>query len=284
MKWGHYFSVVFGMLALTSFASALPALALVMEGQIVITEIMYDPPAGDSGHEWIEVYNAGAVALKLSDLRLSEGGTNHKINVASGVDMLASGAYAVIAANAATFSADYPDFHGPLFHAALSLGNSGDTITLRDSKLVDINSATYAADPLSSGVGNSLQRSASGTGGFAPHMPTPGTVISSSIIAPKVKEVPPPKPARTKAVKKTSASKNISSNNPYASDTSTEPSTNTDAPAVYPQAAAAGETAGTTSLWWIGTIVLAGVAGIATFASRRVAKREWDISEEKEGE
>jgi len=34
------------------------------------------------------------------------------------------------------------------------------------------------------------------------------------------------------------------------------------------------------SFWWMGAIALAGVAGVATFASRHVAKCEWDIVEE----
>jgi hypothetical protein len=268
---------------LLGFVAAL-IVPLVTDAQVVITEIMYDPAGADTGREWIEVYNAGASEVVLTSLRLYEGGTNHKISAQAGNSMLAPLAYAVIADNPGKFATDYPDFSGQVFDSAFSLSNEGETIALRDSKLIDIDTATYAAMPAASGVGNSLQKAAQSPQDFAPHTPTPGDAISMSMIAIPVKETPPPKVAKIKTSKKSSSSKGGSD---MSDDIVADPDEESNPASVLVASAAlpAGVMdSGSSPLWWMGTIALAGVASVATFASRHVAKREWDITEEKEGE
>lgn len=275
MKWGRFLFCTLGALVLPLVASA---------QQVVITEIMYDPAGADSGREWIEIYNAGASEVALTDMRLYEGSTNHKISAPVGSGVLAPQGYAVIADNPAKFATDYPDFSGLVFDSAFSLSNEGETIVLRDGKLVDITSATYAAVPAASGVGNSLQKAAQSPQDFAPHTPTPGAAMSSTVIAIPVKEALPPKVAKSKASKKSASSKGVSDT---ADDVAVDASAGS-APASASAASAAlpaGVTdSGSSPLWWMGTIALAGIASVATFASRHIARREWDISEEKEGE
>ena len=53
-----------------------------------ISEIMYDPSGSDTGHEWIEIYNDGEVAVDVKTLKLYENNTNHSITYVSGNEML----------------------------------------------------------------------------------------------------------------------------------------------------------------------------------------------------
>ncbi len=43
---------------------------------IKINEILYDPPGGDSGHEWIELFNAGSQPVQLQDWQIQKAGTS----------------------------------------------------------------------------------------------------------------------------------------------------------------------------------------------------------------
>ncbi|MBI5003675.1 lamin tail domain-containing protein [Candidatus Kaiserbacteria bacterium] len=273
MKWGQLFLYTCGVLTLPLFVSA----------EVLITEIMYDPVGADTGREWIEVFNTGSSAVNLTELKLFENGTNHKISAQAGNSMLAPQGYAVIADNPAKFAIDYPGFTEQVFDSAFALSNEGETIILRDGKMVDMSSATYVAVPAASGVGNSLQRAAQSPLDFAPHTPTPGAAMSSSVITPKPKEVPPPKAAKSKTSKKSASS---ASGSDISDDIVADPGeeSNPVSASVASAALPAGVMdSGSSSLWWMGTIALAGVASVATFASRHVAKREWDITEEEEG-
>ena len=88
-----------------------------------ISEIMYDPSGSDTGHEWIEIYNDGEVAVDVKTLKLYENNTNHSITYVSGNEMLQKGEYAVIADNASFFSIDNPSFTGNLFDCQTSLAS-----------------------------------------------------------------------------------------------------------------------------------------------------------------
>jgi len=143
--------------------------------QVLISEIMYDLQEGsDSGREWIEVFNAYASSVTLTDWRLFENDTNHKINSFSGSDTLASGAYAVIADNPAKFLEDWPAFSGQLFDSAFSLKNDGEALILRDAELADIDSVAFSPDQGASGDGQTLHRTDSNGNTFIASAPTPG--------------------------------------------------------------------------------------------------------------
>jgi hypothetical protein len=146
---------------------------------VSITEVMYDPEGSDTKHEWIEVYNDGS-AVDLSDWKVFEGGTNHKLVIFSGSPNLATGAYAVIADDAETFLADFPSFSGTLFDTAYTGGlnnTNGETITIRDSELNDIATLSYNVSLGASGDGFSLQRSGAA---WVAAAPTPGSGFSGS--------------------------------------------------------------------------------------------------------
>lgn len=218
--------------------------------QITITEIMYDPVGADTGREWVEVLNAGTSSVRLSDLRLRTGGVNHKITALSGDGVLASQARAVIVQDPALFSQDKPGFAGLVFRTSFSLTNKSGTVEIVDRSSTVIATKSYQAPP-----------------------PTP--------VPAKQKTV------KTKNTSKSSQKEEVSSME-TSRDGSSKSSTEGEQKGVGMIAGAAlpvgVDDTGSSPLWWMGTIALAGVASVATFASRHVAKREWEIVEEKEGE
>ena len=69
------------------------------QGEVLVTEVMYDPSTPEPGSEWIEVYNAAPTARSLSGLTLFDtAGRAHTIG--AGVE-LAPGAYKVLVRNQA---------------------------------------------------------------------------------------------------------------------------------------------------------------------------------------
>src|SRR3989344_3909709 len=158
------------------FAALMPGTAL---AQTVISEVMYDLEGSDTGREWIEVFNAGASSVTLTEWKLFEADSNHGIVAYSGGESLGRGAYAVIADNPTKFLEDWPTFSGILFDSAFSLSNTGEVLALRccgsGSGLIDKDSITYSLDSGAVGDGNSLHRPAVSGGSFTPAPPTPGT-------------------------------------------------------------------------------------------------------------
>jgi hypothetical protein len=263
-------------------ALAMPAAAL---AQAVITEIMYDPVGADSGHEWIEIYNASATAIPLTSWKLYGGDTGHKITAASGGASVAPHSFAVIAASAVKFQSDYPDFasgSGQLFHSAFSLNNSGMTIALYDASSSIIDSASYDSGSGALGDGNSLQRPPDDAAQFSPHVPTPGTAMLSGVIPAKA---PKEKTSKVSSKKSsTKAAKSASQTSPQDSATGisdTYPQGTVEPVATSSQVADASLPAGGDSYWWLAATALAAVVAGATVASKHLKKSEWDIVEEK---
>jgi hypothetical protein len=242
---------------LFSFTLFVPAF---LHAQVVITEIMYDLAEGsDSGREWVEVYNAGGTPVALTAWKVFESGTNHKITAVSGGEVLAPGAYALIADNVEKFKVDVPAFSGQLFDSAFSLSNDGETIALRDGKLVESDSVSYT-NQIANGTGDSLQRLSSDT--FDAGMPTPGNPIPDDGLTKA-----PPKPSKSAAQKNTSVA------DPIEIIGDADEST----PAVAAVATTRPET--TSVIWWLAPLFLAtiGAGGIVT--ARAYKRDEWEIEE-----
>jgi len=58
-----------GMIAVTFFMSFLQA------QEVKINEILYDPTGGDTGHEWIELYNLGTEPVELQNWQIQKAGS-----------------------------------------------------------------------------------------------------------------------------------------------------------------------------------------------------------------
>ena len=145
------------------------------EGDVIFTEIMYDPSGSDDPHEWVEIYNSLGEEISISGWRFKEGGTQHTISAYSGDLTLDSHEYAVIVDDGATFLNDYPSYSGTIIDSSFSLSNSGETLELLDDyngNVVDTVSYSDDADE-----GYSLEKDLdSGSWGQSPSSKgTPGT-------------------------------------------------------------------------------------------------------------
>jgi hypothetical protein len=155
--------------AISFLAAVVPTLA---HAAVEFSEVMYDAPGTDTGHEWIEVHNAGTDAVDLSAYKLFEANTNHRLT-AVGAASVPAGGYAVIADDEAKFRTDNAGFTGLLFTSAFSLGNAGEALVLRDASGADADALAYDVSIGAAGDGNSLQKSAAGP--WIAVAPTPGS-------------------------------------------------------------------------------------------------------------
>ncbi|MCE9643682.1 lamin tail domain-containing protein [Candidatus Parcubacteria bacterium] len=154
------------------------ALPLSASAQVEFSEVMYDlETGGDSGREWVEIRNSGSSAIDVSDYRFREAETNHALTLSQGDAMLAAGGVAIIADNPAKFLTDNPSFSGTIFDSSFSLSNTGETLVLKDTALLDIDQFTYSSEMGAAGDGKSLQKS---EGSWIAALPTPGSALSSS--------------------------------------------------------------------------------------------------------
>ncbi|HEX8384831.1 MAG TPA: lamin tail domain-containing protein, partial [Rubricoccaceae bacterium] len=130
-------------------AAASPALAQApAPGDVVVNEIMYDPPAPQpSTAEWVEVVNRSGTAVDLAGMRIvdSAGGTSGAV---AGPLVVAPGGFAVFlasgAANAAAFEAAFPGVAYTQLTSFPTLNNTGDTVRITLGG-VDLDAVPYLA-------------------------------------------------------------------------------------------------------------------------------------------
>jgi len=105
-------------------------------GDIVITEIMYDPQINEALGEWIEVYNRTDTPMSLGDCQIADyRGVSSPGNI-----VLAPGAYGLFAGQFTPVDERWCSQCGQLpdGHLGISLGNGGDRILFRcDNELID---------------------------------------------------------------------------------------------------------------------------------------------------
>jgi hypothetical protein len=109
------------------------------ESSLKITEVMYDFPGTDDGHEYIKIENTGSESVDITGYKFIDGGsaTKHGINVPPknggvGSPVIEPGGFVILADNAVTYIADNPDFSGSVLDSTFSLNNDGGTVELLD--------------------------------------------------------------------------------------------------------------------------------------------------------
>ena len=98
-------------------------------GDVVINEILYDPPAPQpSSNEYVELFNRSGKTFLLDAFSLADGADT--VRVTGSPVLLAPGGYAVLVNDAAAFTAAFPDAPGPIVAVPdlPSLSNSGETV------------------------------------------------------------------------------------------------------------------------------------------------------------
>ncbi len=141
--WQYFFYFI-----LFSFFSTSPIFSgnvFAADTDIVITEIAaYEK----SDHEWIEIYNKGAMPVDITGWKFVEDGTNHALSVFRGDLIIDAGEYAVIADVAANTASDYPAFTGTLIDSSWqTLNEGGESIALKSGSGAIIEQFTYSAAP-----------------------------------------------------------------------------------------------------------------------------------------
>jgi hypothetical protein len=148
--------------------------AEIARAEVIFSEMMYNPEGTDTGREWVEVYNSGSNSVDLSQYKILENGTNHKINPKNegAATILESGEYAIIADNIDKFIADF-NISGLILDSAFSLKNDGEEINLINDLGETVDSLNYLPDWGANGTGNSLQLHSEV---WIPAEPTPGAI------------------------------------------------------------------------------------------------------------
>lgn len=106
-------------------------------GEIVVNEILYDPPAPQpSGNEWVEVLNRSDRAVDLTGVALADAaGTSDPV---AGSVILQPGEFAVLVRDADAFEAAYPGVPYVALTRFPALNNGGDTVALQlDGEVLD---------------------------------------------------------------------------------------------------------------------------------------------------
>lgn len=148
---------------------------IIARAQLAITEIMYDLSGSDL-NEWIEVQNISSQSVDLSNYKLFENNSNHGLKVFQGDANILAGSYAIIANDPSAFLSEYTNFNGTIFDSSFNLSNTGETLVIRDSSSLDIDTVIYTSDMGANGDGMSLQKNGNN---FKSGTPTPGIEFDS---------------------------------------------------------------------------------------------------------
>jgi hypothetical protein len=116
---------------------------------ILISEVLYDPPAGctEPGAEWVELYNAGSSAITLTNWQLCDDSSCDTIPMTT----IQPNQGLVVAGAQAAFLACYTCGSGHVVYVADGalgdgLGNDGDRVRLLDNNGVEVDAISYGTD------------------------------------------------------------------------------------------------------------------------------------------
>ncbi|MDB4798293.1 CotH kinase family protein [Verrucomicrobia bacterium] len=110
-----------------------------LDGDIVINELLYHPESRDPRDEYIELYNRGAVPVDLSGWRLS-GGVDFEFNGA----VLLPNEYVLVVADRIRFSDRFPETGSVVGDWSGKLSNRAETINLFNARQERVDRVNYA--------------------------------------------------------------------------------------------------------------------------------------------
>lgn len=173
---------------------ALPAMA---HASVSINEVMYNPQGTDSGREWIEIYNDGAVDVTIvggsgkGSWRVVDSANHTIVDPAGGVGrgslVVPAGGYLVVSTDPSTFVGEYSGSYS-VVKSSLSLNNTGTTVSLVDGTGATVSSVTYASSQGGNDNGTSLQIA---SGSWIQALPTPGAANATEAYEPPQEETSP---------------------------------------------------------------------------------------------
>lgn len=186
-------SLMFGFGATVAIAAPTAPTPIVspLAGQLVINEFLADPNAVSDGNgEWFEIYNRGSVAVDLRKFRIAS--ANDAGHVIASSVIVPTGGYVVLGRNASSATNGGATI-AYSYGASITLGNTNDWISLRDSAGATVDSVRYTSTTRGVAWGMkdaSLNHSAVGTTNWALQTSvfgagdkgTPGAVNNGSIV------------------------------------------------------------------------------------------------------
>ncbi len=110
-----------------------------LAADLMVSEIMYHPASANISEEWIELLNAGDAPLRLQAYSLSRG-----VDYVFPDVTLEAGAFLVVAADVATFQANYPNVTNVIGGWTGQLSNSGEDIEIEDPTGARVDLVAYA--------------------------------------------------------------------------------------------------------------------------------------------
>jgi len=113
-------------------------------GDVIFSEIMYDPKGNDADREWIEIYNTSDEDINLVGWKFFEANVNHGLTLKAGNIILKSSEYAVIAEDAEEFLKEHENFSRTLFDSSFSLSNDGEYIALKNVDGIVVGEVAYS--------------------------------------------------------------------------------------------------------------------------------------------
>ena len=177
--------LVGGLLSLSSAA----VVGAQSAGDVVITEIQYEPIAGG---DWVEVYNTSSAAVDMTGLKLLVGTTEYATVTAEGTsgNSLGAGKVAIIAADPSAFSAAYSGYGSgtttkQLYkivgtsNATFSLPAETGTVVKLQKGSTEIDNVSYSRNSLAEGTGASLHKTLGNI--LVPAPVTPGSLSANPI-------------------------------------------------------------------------------------------------------
>ena len=133
-------------------------------GDVIINEIMYNPSTEqgpDSDLEWLELYNNDTIPINISGWTIE----TPSVGTITEDVIMQPEAYVMLARNKTYFEGYYGALPCSVIDVTMGLGNTEDTIVLKDSTGIEIDNVTYIDDWGADGNGKTLERNE--TGGWA---------------------------------------------------------------------------------------------------------------------
>ncbi|MCA9263133.1 MAG: lamin tail domain-containing protein, partial [Planctomycetales bacterium] len=110
-----------------------------LDGDLVISEVMYHAASGNPNDDWIEIHNRGLDVTSLEGYRFSNG-----VDYTFGAETLEPGGYLVVAADLARFQNNYPSVTNVVGNWTGSLSNRGENLAIEDATGSVVDETFYA--------------------------------------------------------------------------------------------------------------------------------------------
>ena len=125
-------------------------------GQVILSEVFYNPSGADDGLEWVELYNAGSTPVDLSGYSLGAGGTDYTYSKAQLSGTIQPDSVFVVGGPTSGSANGSPSFDLVLnFNPDLqNSGTTADGVALFDVPASQVNAATVPVDAVLYGSSN----------------------------------------------------------------------------------------------------------------------------------